>query len=226
MADGKFIAYYRVSTKRQGQSGLGLEAQKTAVKNYLNGGSWDLVGEVVEVESGKRSDRPELAKALRLCRLHGSRLVIAKLDRLARNVHFITSLQEAGVKFVCADMPDANEMTVHILAAVAQGEAKAISDRTKVALSAAKERGVQLGGLRWDLSSVSEQGRIAGLRVRQNHASKRGADLMVMIEELRSEGAVSLRQIAAGLNARNIGTARCGQWSAVQVQRVLYKARA
>src|SRR5271168_1613901 len=154
MANGKFISYLRVSTARQGASGLGLEAQREAVRNYLNGGRWTLVQEVVEVESGKRNDRPAIAEALRLCRLHRATLIIAKLDRLARNVHFISSLMESGVEFVAVDFPQANRLTVHILAAVAEHEAKAISERTKVALAAAKARGVRLGGDRGALDRM------------------------------------------------------------------------
>ena len=122
MAYGKFVSYLRVSTARQGISGLGLEAQREAVASYLNGGRWSLVQEVVEVESGKRNDRPAIAEALRLCRLHRATLIIAKLDRLARNVHFISSLMEFGVEFIAADFPQANRLTVHILAAVAEHE--------------------------------------------------------------------------------------------------------
>jgi Resolvase, N terminal domain len=146
MAKGSFVAYYRVSTERQGRSGLGLEAQQEAVRSYLNGGRWRLDAEVIEIESGKRSDRPKLAEALRLCRLHGAKLIIARLDRLARNVAFVSALMESGVDFVAVDFPQANRLTVHILAAVAEHEAKAISERTKAALAAAKARGKKLGG--------------------------------------------------------------------------------
>ena len=125
-----YPCYYRVSTQRQGRSGLGLEAQQTAVRDFLNGGDWRLVAEVTEVESGKRSDRPKLAEALKLCRLHGAALIIAKLDRLARNVAFISNLMESGVEFHAVDFSQANRLTVHILAAVAEHEAKAISERT------------------------------------------------------------------------------------------------
>src|SRR5271155_3430985 len=154
MANGKFISYLRVSTARQGESGLGLEAQRDAVTGYLNGGDWTLVREVVEVESGKRNDRPAIAEALSLCRLHNATLVIAKLDRLARNVHFISSLMESGVEFVAVDFPQANRLTVHILAAVAEHEAAMISARTKAALGAAKARGVKLGGQRGSLDRM------------------------------------------------------------------------
>jgi hypothetical protein len=145
MANGKFVSYIRVSTQRQGRSGLGLEAQRDAVTNHLNGGRWSLIAEVVEVESGKRSDRPKLAEALRLCRASKATLVIAKLDRLARNVAFIANLMESGVEFVACDMPQANRFTLHILAAVAEHEAAMISARTKAALAAAKARGIRLG---------------------------------------------------------------------------------
>ena len=117
---GKFIAYFRVSTDRQGQSGLGLEAQQKAVLDYLNGGSWTLAGEFTEVESGKHADRPQLAAALAACKKQKAKLVIAKLDRLSRNLAFIAALMDSGVEFVAADNPHANKLTIHILAAVAQ----------------------------------------------------------------------------------------------------------
>src|SRR5438552_14092429 len=110
MANGKFVSYLRVSTDRQGRSGLGLQAQQDAVTSYLNGGSWSLVKPFVEVESGKKSDRPQLTKALATCRIHGATLVVAKLDRLARNAHFLLGLKEAGVEFVCCDLPSANRL--------------------------------------------------------------------------------------------------------------------
>jgi len=231
MATGRFVSYLRVSTQKQGRSGLGLEAQREAVAGYLDGGKWKLVEEVVEVESGKNSDRPELAKALSLCRLHRATLIVAKLDRLARNVAFISALMEAGVKFQAVDMPDVNDMVVHILASVAQGEAKAVSDRTKAALAAAKARGTQLGGLRWNLPSVADKGRIAALKVRRQARERYTKDVLPIIEAIKAEiqvasidgeeKAVSLRQIASALNERGITTARGGEWSAVQVQRIM-----
>src|SRR5829696_4003827 len=145
MARGRFISYLRVLTDRQGRSGLGVEVQRKAVEDYLNGGSWTLVAEFVEVESGKRNDRPKLQEALRMCRLHGAKLVIAKMDRLARNVALISNLMESGADFVAVDFPQANRLTVHILAAVAEHEAEAISTRIKEALAAAKARGKKLG---------------------------------------------------------------------------------
>ena len=222
--NGKFVSYLRVSTQRQGKSGLGLEAQRDAVAGYLNGGSWSLVSEIVEIESGKRSDRPELAKALSLCRLHRATLLVAKLDRLARNVAFISALMEAGVKFVAVDLPQANELTVHIMASMAEYEAKAISQRTKAALAAAKARGTVLGGLRWDLTSVAAQGRKLALQTRQENAAKYRADILPVIQDKQAKGAVTLRQIADSLNADGTPAPRGGEWSAVQVQRILKAA--
>jgi len=139
--------------------------RREAVANYLNGGRWQLVQELIEVESGKSKDRPKLAEALRLCRVYNATLLVAKLDRLARNVAFVSALMESGVKLVVVDFPQANELTVHILASMAEYEAKAISARTKAALQAAKARGTKLGGLRWDLPSVAKKGRALALKV-------------------------------------------------------------
>ncbi|CAA2157069.1 DNA-invertase hin [Methylobacterium brachiatum] len=224
MPEGRFVAYYRVSTARQGRSGLGLDAQQAAVRGHLNGGTWSLVAEVVEVESGKRNDRPKLAEALRLCRLHRATLIIAKLDRLARNVAFVSALMEAGVDFVAVDFPQANRLTVHILAAVAEHEAKAISERTRAALAQAKARGVKLGGDRGHMPRIAAQGRTASLAVRQGKAKARAADLLPVIAEIRSAGATTLTAVADTLNARDIPTARGGQWSPVQVRRVEERA--
>lgn len=220
MANGRFVAYYRVSTERQGRSGLGLEAQQEAVKTYLNGGSWELLAEVVEVESGKRNDRPKLAEALALCRLHNATLIIAKLDRLARNVHFVSGLMEAGVDFVACDFPQANRLTVHILAAVAEHEAQMISARTKAALAAAKARGRKLGGDRGNIQDHAVAGARASVAVRSANAGKRVSDLLPVIEAIKTDGTTSLRAIADELNKRGIKTARGGEWSAVQVKRV------
>jgi DNA invertase Pin-like site-specific DNA recombinase len=224
MANGKFVSYLRVSTARQGASGLGLEAQRAAVTGYLNGGNWTLVQEVVEVESGKRNDRPALADALRLCRKHRATLVIAKLDRLARNVAFISNLMESGVEFVAADMPLADKFMLHIYSAIAEQEAEAISKRTKAALAAAKARGTQLGGRRVSAERWAEIG-LAARVARTAEADKRASDLLPVIRSIQAEGAQSLRQIAARLNERNITTPRGGEWSAVQVQRLLTAAR-
>ena len=224
MANGKFISYLRVSTARQGISGLGLEAQREAVTGYLNGGRWTLVQEVMEVESGKRNDRPAIAEALRLCRLHRATLIIAKLDRLARNVHFISSLMESGVDFIAVDFPQANRLTVHILAAVAEHEAAMISTRTKAALAAAKARGVVLGGQRGSLDrmeAIGRKGNVASAAVRSEAVAKRNQDLMPVIEGIRADGVTSPQKIADALNAMGITAPRRGTWSPVQVRRVL-----
>jgi len=219
MANGNFVAYYRVSTQRQGQSGLGLEAQQEAVKSYLNGGDWNLVAEIQEVESGKRNDRPKLAEALRLCRLHGATLIIAKLDRLARNVAFVSALMESGVEFVAVDFPQANRLTIHILAAVAEHEAEMISVRTKAALKAAQARGTKLGGYRG--YKADDAARAAASAARTAKADATAADLAPIIADLRSSGTTSFGGIAAALNDKGIPTAKGGKWQAVQVQRVL-----
>ncbi len=219
MADGKWISYLRVSTQRQGRSGLGLEAQRHAVDDHLNGGDWKLIKEFVEVESGKRADRPQLEAALAACRVYGAKLIIAKLDRLSRNAHFLLGLQSAGVDFVAADMPTANRLTVGIMALMAEHEGQAISKRTKDALAAAKRRGVKLGGDRGVIPTAKS--RAKALAAIEERVSERAADLSPTIKELQAAGASSLRAIAAGLNARGIPTTRGGEWSAMQVARVL-----
>jgi DNA invertase Pin-like site-specific DNA recombinase len=227
MASGKWISYLRVSTDRQGKSGLGLEAQRAAVTDFLNGGRWKLVKEFVEVESGKRTDRPQLDAALKACRLHGAKLVIAKMDRLSRNAHFLLGLEEAGIDFVAADNSTANRLTVGIMAMVAEEEGRQISARTKAALQAAKARGTKLGGRRLSKTdghpvTITAEMRAAGIAARQQRSASRAADIGPTIKSLQAGGATSLRAIAAGLNAQGIPTARGGGiWSAVQVARVL-----
>src|SRR5215204_1618487 len=197
MVERKFVAYYRVSTARQGRSGLGLDAQRRAVTNFLNGGSWQLQAEFVEVESGKNDDRPQLEQALATCELSGATLVVAKLDRLSRNLAFLAKLQESGARFVAADMPEANELTIHIMAAVAQAERKAISTRTKEALAAAKARGVRLGGNRGNLEDL-RKGPAKSAEVRSRQAAERALKVRRQIEAIGSGSeASSLRQIAA-----------------------------
>ncbi len=227
MTEGKFVSYLRVSTAKQGASGLGLEAQRSAVAAYLNGGRWSVIREVVEIESGKRADRPKLAEAMALCRLHGATLLVAKLDRLSRDAAFLMNLQAAGVRFVAADLPQANEMTVGIMAVVAQAERKAISTRTKEALAAARARGTKLGGPKWDhlAGTTGDKGRSASVTTRQARAADRAADLLPIIVELRAEGVTTLAALAVALTERGIPTARGAErWSAMQVSRVLKAA--
>lgn len=220
MAD-RFVAYYRVSTHRQGESGLGLDAQRKAVTDYLLRVPGRLVMEITEVESGKRNDRPGLADALAACRIHNAVLLIAKLDRLARNAAFLLNLRDAGVDFIACDMPDANRLTVGIMALVAEDEAERISARTKVALAAAKARGVRLGNP-GNLSN-REVGAARGSASKTALADKRANELMPVIEAVRREGCVSLRAIASELNARSIAAPRGGEWSAMQVKRVVQR---
>jgi DNA invertase Pin-like site-specific DNA recombinase len=222
--NGKFVSYYRVSTGRQGKSGLGLEAQRAAVATYLNGGDWQIVEEHTEVESGKRSDRPALEKALAAARLHRASLVVSKVDRLTRSVAFLSRLLEAGVDVRFADLPQIEGATGRFLlqqmVAVAELEAGMISARTKAALAAAKKRGKKLGGNRGALPNAKMWK--ASVKAREERADARAADLAATVKELQGAGATSLRAIADGLNAKGIPTARgAGQWSAVQVQRVL-----
>jgi DNA invertase Pin-like site-specific DNA recombinase len=211
----RFVAYYRVSTDRQGRSGLGLEAQQSSVRNYLNGGEWELIGEFTEVESGKRADRPELVKALEVCRRQKARLVIAKLDRLSRNLAFIATLMDSGVEFLAVDNPHANKLTVHILAAVAQHEREMISERTRSALQAAKARGKKLGN-----PKVIEAG-VLGNIVIKDTARKFAGNVLPVIREIQAAGNISNAAIAAKLNERRVPTARGGVWTHVQVGAVI-----
>src|SRR5947209_267410 len=181
------VAYYRVSTDKQGQSGLGLEAQRHAVMSYLNGGSWQIVAEFTEIESGKRSDRPELDKAFATARLHRCSLVIAKLDRLSRDAHFLLGLEKAGIDFVAADMPNANRLTVGIMAMVAEEERRMISKRTKEALAAARARGTKLGGDRGVVPS--QKARALAARTLKVRATSRAADIAPAIRALQAAGA-------------------------------------
>lgn len=216
---GRFIAYYRVSTDRQGRSGLGIAAQQEAVRRYLNGGSWELVAEFTEVETAKGANaldrRPQLRAAIESCKKHKAALLIAKLDRLARNVAFVSGLMESGVDFVAADNPHANRLTVHILAAVAEHEREIISDRTRAALKAAKARGVQLGS-----PKPRKAARMAA-QARTQAATAFAENIFPIIAAIKSAGASSLRQIASALNARGIRTRRGGCWDAKAVARVL-----
>ena len=216
----RFIAYYRVSTDKQGQSWLGLDAQRKAVMDFLNGGQWDLIAEFTEIESGKCADRPELARALEACRRHKARLVIAKLDRLSRNVAFIATVMESGVEFVAVDNPHANKLTVHILAAVAQHEREMISERTKAALQAAKARGKHLGNPR--IADAAAMGRTA-LKLANDQFA---ANVFPVIRELQAAGVTSANAVAAKLNERKVATRRGGRWTHVQVRSILERTSA
>jgi DNA invertase Pin-like site-specific DNA recombinase len=215
MAHGKFVAYYRVSTQKQGQSGLGLEAQKAGVLSYLDGGGWKLIEEFTEVETGKGANaldrRPQLRAALALCKKQKATLVIAKLDRLARNVHFVSGLIESGVEFVAADMPQANKTMIQMYAVMSEWERDAISKRTKEALSAAKARGVKLGtaGPR-NLRRVIDQ--------RQAEADAYAENLRGVLLGIKN---LSQRAIANKMNSLGIKSPHGGQWHLPTVQRVM-----
>jgi DNA invertase Pin-like site-specific DNA recombinase len=215
----KFVTYLRVSTERQGQSGLGLEAQRAAVNAFVEGRD-QITSEFVEVESGKNNDRPQLAAALVAAKAAGATLLIAKLDRLARNVAFIANLLEAGVEVTAVDMPEANRFMLHIMSAVAEQEARAISDRTKAALAAAKARGARLGMANPQIAKHMDQAVSASVATRTGKADTFAANVLPLIERLQSGGA-SLRSIAADLNERNVKTARGGQWYAGTVRNVI-----
>ena len=217
-----FVAYYRVSTAKQGASGLGLEAQEAAAKAFIASKRADakLLASYTEIESGKRDDRPALTEAMEHARLTGATLLIAKLDRLSRDAHFLLGLQKAGVSFVAADMPEANALTVGIMALVAQQEREAISRRTREALAAAKARGVKLG-CPLGAAHLRKFGGKAGVDAIKANADKRAAGLAATIEALKAQGVVSARGIAKAFNDRGIVTARGGQWSASTVGDVL-----
>lgn len=220
MMEGRFVTYLRVSTDRQGKSGLGLDAQRTAVAAYLNGGAWATTGEYVEIESGKNNARPELAKAIKMCRLTGARLLIAKLDRLSRNAAFLLNLRDSGIEFVAADMPDANRMTVGIMAVVAEHEREMIASRTKAALAAAKARGQVLGGYRGGPVPDAKSGGETVSNAADTFAKRVGP----MAQEMRQAG-MGLATIAAELTAKGIRTARGGAWTATAVRNVLARSR-
>ena len=222
-----FVAYYRVSTDQQGRSGLGLEAQREAVGRYLNGGSWTLAAEYVETESGKRNDRPKLAAALAHAKAIGATVVFAKLDRLTRNVDLLRSLVASSVDLVFCDLPNVppgamGRFLLTQMASVAELEAGLTSERTKVALAAAKARGVKLGNpngaraLRGKQTGNKEA--VAAIkRKAQGHAS----NLWSILEEIRAQGITSVRKTAEELNRRDILTARGGEWQPTTVVRLL-----
>jgi DNA invertase Pin-like site-specific DNA recombinase len=218
----RFVAYFRVSTDRQGSSGLGLDAQRQAVARHIDSAKGILIAEFTEVETGTRKrHRPQMAAALATCRLKRAILVIAKLDRLARNVHFVSGLMESGIEFLACDNPHATRVLIHIMAAFAEYEAEAISRRTKEALAQAKARGVKLGnpnlrpGDRFGLA-------LEGRKARMAKATERAEDVMHYVEAARRAGCQSLSEIARALTARGIETATgCSSWSAQQVKRVI-----
>ena len=224
MSQGSIVTYLRVSTARQGKSGLGLEAQQKAVADYLSTGQWNLLEEFVEVESGKNSKRPKLLEAIELCKASGAKLLVAKLDRLARDAAFLMNLKDAGIDFVCADMPEANRLTIGIMALVAEQEREAISKRTKEALAAAKARGVQLGAYR-DGVYVGGKGNADTARnateARTAKFRSNALDRLPMLKRYDPDGSMSLTAIADAFNRYGVKTVSGrGQWSANSVRRL------
>ncbi|MCB2061937.1 MAG: recombinase family protein [Novosphingobium sp.] len=217
----KYVPYVRVSTDKQGRSGLGLEAQQEAIRAYLKPGDELLSPTFVEVESGKRSDRPELVKALDRAKLTGATLLVAKLDRLSRNSAFLNSILESSVEVAFCDRPDIpgamGKFFTQVMAAVAELEAAQISDRTKAALKAAKDRGVKLGGYRG--GPVVDHS--LGLAERQRRAADFASRVRPVIAEAQASGATSLRQIASYLTERGVQTRRGGPWDAAKVRQLL-----
>lgn len=216
MVEGQFVAYFRVSTQKQGMNGLGMDAQRETVRQFLSNGG-ELVGEFVEVETGKGANalakRPQLAAALALCKKAGARLLIAKLDRLARNVHFVSGLMESKVKFVACDMPEANDLTIHVMAAFAEHEAKRISQRTKEGLAAAKARGVVLG--------AAGAGNLSRNVLERKAESEANADLLKPILIGFKQQGFSQREMTKQLNQIGLRAPKGGEWRLIQLQRVL-----
>lgn len=204
----KYAHYLRVSTDKQGIDGYGIDAQRLAISKYVPG------AEFIEVESGKRKDRPELLRALAYCKKYSAVLIVAKLDRLARNVAFVSALMESGVEFICADFPTANKLTIHILAAVAEHEAAMVSVRTKAGLAAAKAKGVKLG------KSMDAEKATKGHETQSEIADRNAVKVRATIDGLVASGH-SLRKIAAQLNDMGVTTPRSAQWTAQAVKNAL-----
>lgn len=234
LSTDKFVAYYRVSTARQGRSGLGLEAQRAAVLGYLKSTSGRLLAEFTEIESGKLNDRPKLAEAILRAKVTGSRLIIAKMDRLSRNAAFLLTLRDSGVRFVAADLPNADETVVGIMAVVAQNEREMIARRTREALQVARKRlakeGRRLGNPNGAKAlRTAHKGNSAAVSAIVDKADTRAADLREVLTDIEASGAQSLAAIAAELNEREIEAPRGGRWYPASVARLktrLMNARA
>ena len=221
----QIVSYLRVSTARQGASGLGLEAQRAAVASFAMANGHMVLAEFVEVESGSKSVRPQLVAALATCRLHRATLVIAKLDRLARNVAFIANLMDGGVEFVACDLPHANRLTLHLLAAIAEHEREMISQRTKAALQAAKARGVKLGNPNGGAALLEgcKAAARASVAARRARAAQHAAAVAPMLVELSTVGA-NCRELACDLNRRGVPSPSGGAWYEGQVRRSLMQS--
>ena len=218
------VPYFRVSTDQQGRSGLGLDAQEATVARFLASRGWTVLERFTEIERGKNDERRELARAMRMCRLTGATLVIAKLDRLSRSTRFIAELAEGDVPFICADMPEANTLTTGVMAAMGQYERELISERTRAGLAAAKARGVRLGNP--NLHLVRNSDTRAATRERSRRSAERAAQLSEVIAEIEAEtdDRPTLQQIADRLSAAGYTTARGRPFTKVQVHRILQLA--
>lgn len=226
-AASKLVSYHRVSTAKQGNSGLGIEAQRAAIEAYRDRIGASLVASFTEVESGKHNDRPELLKALHHAKVTGSILVIAKLDRLSRNAAFLLTLQDSGVRFVAADMPEANNFTVGIMALVAQQEREATSKRTKEALQAAKARGKRLGNPNGAAALLrAGKGNAAGVEAVKAKAHNYAQEMRAVVEHLRCQGKTSLGALADALNRGGYRTPRGGGWHKTSVSNLLARLAA
>lgn len=216
------VALLRVSTCRQGRSGLGLEAQRRAIQGHL-ADNWEIVEWVEEVESGRRADRPQLRHALRLCRSHSATLAISRLDRLTRDPHFLFELERAGVPFLVVDAPFANQFSLRIMAIMAAEEARWVSERTKAALASRRARGLSVGGNNPRIGEFAQAGAGKSAAVRAARARTRAQDLEPVLQTLRAEGAQSLAALARGLNERGIPAPRGGLWHAQSVRQLVQR---
>jgi DNA invertase Pin-like site-specific DNA recombinase len=219
---GCYVVYYRVSTERQGRSGLGLEAQKAAGQAFIDQRGGKVIDSFTEIESGRKDDRPKLKEAMDTARAYGAVLMIAKLDRLARDAHFLLGLEKAGIDFVAADMPEANRLTVGILALVAEEEARAVSSRIKAALAARKARGHQLGNVDSLKTGTADTAAVAS-QVAAAKAAEHTARVMPIISRLKADG-LSLQAMARSLNEQSVPTARGGAWTATSVRNLLARS--
>ncbi len=225
MEGSKFVAYYRVSTQRQGRSGLGLEGQRDSVAAYVWSAAGRVLAEFTEVESGKRNDRPELHKAIRRAKVTGARLIIAKLDRLSRSAAFLLQLRDSGVRFIAADLPNADETVVGIMAVIAQREREMIAQRTKEALAVARKRlakhGRRLGNPNGAAAlRRAALGNSAAIAVVKAGADLRAEDMRETLADIVADGCASLAAIAAELNQREIEAPRGGRWYPASVARL------
>lgn len=225
MSEVCYVSYVRVSTERQGKSGLGLEAQRMALQQFLIGSQGKLVGEYTEIESGRRRDRPQLQAALELCVRRRATLAIARLDRLARNVAFISSLLESRVRFVAMDMPEADVTFLQIAAVFAEYEARKVSERTRAALAAARARGAVLGWANPSRHGEQREASIMGVAAIRDAAARFAVNTLPIVESVQRSGITSLSGIADALNARGIRTARGGRWYPTTVRNLLVAAR-